>query len=288
MNNRFLLLSIVALALNVTALAQHTDAVVVDNSYANDAERQATEVPQQKQTRAILPNKALQKQLGTINRTATTLGYSQTGSKQATLTGFGPQGKAVFRLAVKNNELHGSFTSYYPNGNRMDSGRFEHGKPDGLWKSWYPNGALRSTMVYDAQKWQAVYNELRRANPKTGFHSNALPAASASVDGFSKLTRTIPAADGYLPPFKSGLVHGDAVIYHPNGQISDSAAYHYGLPDGLWTSWYANGQKKCQGTYLRGQKWGGWSSFSPAGNLTRLEEFKQDELLYQKVYGLKK
>ncbi|TAD82821.1 MAG: hypothetical protein EAY75_15775 [Bacteroidetes bacterium] len=276
------------LCLGSMAMAQTLDAVVPETGAKDMAERYAAEAELPVLATASTLPKTLQKQLAGLNRQATTLRHTQSNGKMNVIAGYGAQGKLVFKMTTKSNGVEADFTSYYPNGKRMDSGRLAYGKPDGLWKTWYASGALRSTTAYDAQKWQAVSQELRRANPKSSFHSHALPSSLASNAGFARHTRTAPAADGYLPPFTTALAHGAAYNYHPNGELSDSTTYSYGLRNGLWTEWYANGQKKRQGTYLKGQKWGGWSSYSPNGELAKLEEYKADELLHQKQYGRQK
>ena len=64
----------------------------------------------------------------------------------------------------------------------------------------------------------------------------------------------------------SGKKHGPWMIY-ADTILVEKGSYVDGKPDGLWTYWYENGQKKEEGNYQHGVKNGMWVEWYPDGAL---------------------
>ena len=65
---------------------------------------------------------------------------------------------------------------------------------------------------------------------------------------------------------QAGLKHGPWEIYQDSVLIS-KGSYLNGLPEGLWTSWYKNGQMKEEGHYKEGLKTGMWVEWYDDGEI---------------------
>lgn len=65
---------------------------------------------------------------------------------------------------------------------------------------------------------------------------------------------------------QAGLKEGPWEIYQGSVLIS-KGSYVNGLPEGLWTSWYKNGQMKEEGHYKEGRKTGMWVEWYEDGEI---------------------
>lgn len=84
---------------------------------------------------------------------------------------------------------------------------------------------------------------------------------------------------------QTGERHGPWEFYKDSALIS-KGSYVDGVPDGLWTSWYTNGQMKEEGHYKEGVKSGMWIEWYQDGEIMWKGEWKNgkreiDQLEYQ-------
>ena len=64
------------------------------------------------------------------------------------------------------------------------------------------------------------------------------------------------------------MIYADTVLIAKGSYID-------GNPDGLWTYWYENGQKKEEGNYQHGVKNGMWVEWHPDPEHSRQQSFCQ-------------
>jgi antitoxin component YwqK of YwqJK toxin-antitoxin module len=271
----------VLMALPLAAGAQSTDAVVYQLGYADElppASPNAHE-PKRAEQMAYWLNHYKWQARG-VTQVQTIRGQ---GSHRL-LVGTDAQGKLRVKASAKGIVLQGLFLSYFASGQLLDSGAFSHNLPNRAWKTWHANGSVRSVVHYDAQKLRAVQQELSAGNAKSSFHRHALHPAHATKQGLQRLISPGEAADGYLSPFKTGLMHGPAVSFFANGQLKDSGSYHYGAKDGLWIEWHDNGEKKSRGSYEKGLAMGAWVRYNRQGQMVALSEYKHGKLYTEKLY----
>lgn len=69
--------------------------------------------------------------------------------KQGTFTLYYPNGNRRAFTHFTNNETDGIFMGWHPNGLLSDSGVIEQQMKTGLWKTWYMDGSLESVGTYD-------------------------------------------------------------------------------------------------------------------------------------------
>jgi len=91
--------------------------------------------------------------------------------------------------------------------------------------------------------------------------------------------------------YKDDFKHGSFISYYSTGKIEVSTFYKNGKPDGDWTEWYQNGQKKEYGVYIDDDYkpihyWGsGGRQFLINGEGIKIECFGFNELdIYKHVF----
>ncbi len=198
--------------------------------------------------------------------------------------------KPLFKSAVKNMQLHGSWQSWYQGGSLCDSGTLYKGIPDGTWKHWDEQGNLLAIRTYSADKYQRVTNAMLRHHPKRADYPLAMLytknrkhalysiSAAASFPGAEDVKshtirelvkRNITGGNNYKPVFKRALQHGVFVNYFSNGITRDSGDYQNGLKHGLWQHTSPGGEKAI-GSYRNGIRVKEWRMYNAAGKIIAL------------------
>lgn len=71
--------------------------------------------------------------------------------------------------------------------------------------------------------------------------------------------------DRNLQQYKNGKPNGVYISWFKNGQNSEKGTYRNGKRNGVWTKWYENGQRDSEGTYKNNVKNGMWSYWNEKG-----------------------
>ena len=66
---------------------------------------------------------------------------------------------------------------------------------------------------------------------------------------------------------KNGLVTGNLITYHNNGQVETVGGMYKGEKNGLWTAWDEAGNKINEGQFMYGSKDGLWRVWDEQGTL---------------------
>ena len=212
--------------------------------------------------------------------------------------------RPLYKSAVKKGKLHGTWQSWYQNGQLCDSGSFYKNLPDGQWKFWDEQGKLTAIRTYSADKYERLSFEITRSNPRhvssplvTLYRRNRREAlkhfdASASFDGIRQngknlretVQHNVSSNDQYTPVFSRALHHGLFANYFPNGEVRDSGYYKNGLRDGIWIHVSEDGTT-LTGYYKDGLKSGVWKRYDVQGRLLELvEHSKSGEIVHRKSF----
>jgi len=70
------------------------------------------------------------------------------GRRQGTAFFYEPNGLLIRQQDFLNDEPHGSFISFYPNGKKSSEGVHYRGSPTGIWKFYSHDGKLIMTKTY--------------------------------------------------------------------------------------------------------------------------------------------
>lgn len=141
------------------------------------------------------------------------------------------QGEGYTEINKHNGKLSGSYMSWYSNGRKKEEGYYKEGKKNGNWDGWYLNGEKKYSAKFINGGATGIYTEL-------------------DTDG--RILKSIE--------YKNNGIISE---YHVSRDISGIVEYHKikGVLDGLWTRWYANGQKAEEGYYKDGKKHGEWNGW---------------------------
>jgi len=76
--------------------------------------------------------------------------HYQHGLKDGLETFFSSKGTAVKKIRWRNDLIHGSFQSFYPNGRKKQIHLYVDGQKNGLFQTYYKNGQLKQEGSYQA------------------------------------------------------------------------------------------------------------------------------------------
>ena len=229
------------------------------------------------------------------------------------LDGYYPDGNKKYKGSKRKEDLHGSWNSWYSNGQLLDSGLLVKGMPDGEWKIHYRDGTQKFIRTYSFDKWQLFQNEKGLYHPKRItmpvtklFHENRKQAEKyiKTINTFcakkncerakENLIQTIDnntEQEHYHPLFENGLLHGPFANYFPDGSVKDSGNYKNGLPEGIWIKWTDDKQFYWNGHYHHGVKNREWKLYSADRRLIRIVFYSQGKYMWRKdmkdVVGVK-
>jgi len=149
-------------------------------------------------------------------------------------------GKVLLEAGFKNHKLEGSWKT------AMEEGQFAHGLPHGQWTYYNEQGDVTALRQYDAGKLVAVGRDLKYYNPKRNSSRIARMVKVHRMDLEDILMGNNELA-GLRPPFTLALHHGEFINYYHGGQVKDSCAYKEGFRDGMFISYFTNGQMEWHG-----------------------------------------
>lgn len=90
------------------------------------------------------------------------------------------------------------------------------------------------------------------------------PAEVHCTDG-AKVHETSTGAGTEVFCDRDGVMHGEYLRRHPNGQRAAKGQYTNSEPDGDWTWWHDNGEESQKGKYTKGKQVGAWTRWHPNG-----------------------
>lgn len=79
--------------------------------------------------------------------------------------------------------------------------------------------------------------------------------------------------------YKEGSKDGLWTSWYVNGQKTLEVNFKEGKEDGLWTLWNEKGQKEVEGNWKDGKRSGTWTWWDWNGNITRNRTYEEGELV---------
>ena len=163
--------------------------------------------------------------------------------------------RKVHELEFVDGERHGTSTWYFPSGQIMLTGTYEHGRANGEVIQYGPDSAIIA---------RETYEEGRKLAPKIDYY-DAQQLAKKTEAMFLHAALHVKSADQWdtctLAVFEArgqDEKHGPFTSWHKNGQLARQGEFRYDLPVGTFLYWYPNGQKQMEGTYTDGRQTGQW------------------------------
>lgn len=78
--------------------------------------------------------------------------------------------------------------------------------------------------------------------------------------------------------FSGSLLHGRYCVYDKKKRLIQEGHFHYGLKEGIWKSWYENGELKSSVTWKKGSKYGEAVYYDKYGKMQQRANYKNDFL----------
>ena len=79
--------------------------------------------------------------------------------------------------------------------------------------------------------------------------------------------------------YRNGIEEGLWISWYENGQKWEEGNYRNGEEEGLWLYWYDNGQKADEGNYQNGEKEGLWISWYLSGQKISEGNYRNGKLI---------
>jgi len=200
---------------------------------------------------------------------------------------------------------------YYSSGKKQSEGFLVDGKPDKYWKNYYENGLIKSEgnrknfvldsvwkFYSDSGKLSLEINYLE--GKKNGIRRTYLKDEIIEENFVNDVKEGITLRlfpDGKIKMksnFIKGREEGTTKEFSHDGTLITLIEYRKGyvinkeninrqrdgLKHGLWKDFYENGLLKWEGNYSYGKRDGYFKEYDLAGNLTKIEKYRNDELIY--------
>lgn len=160
----------------------------------------------------------------------------------------------------REDQLHGWWETYYPNGRLAVRGRLANGERIGTWKNWSEAGQLRSELNFALSP--------TRLTPQ-------LILVSADSDTYRPSPNAQQARERLINSQRAAVLEGIARYWHENGQKRSEGQYREGQRTGEWREWDKTGRLIAGGAYVDGKKHGTWQAWDPRTKRLAPVEFWQ-------------
>lgn len=194
----------------------------------------------------------------------------------------------------EDGKKQGYWIKRYENDTIRYKGSFKDDRPVGLFVRYYEDGSLQALITYKGKG---------KAEAEIYYPEDSLIMARGNYQNEQRdSTWLFFTPDGSLASkenFKSGKKHGLSIIYFADGSISEKIHFENGVKNGLWeqyfqdgqpklkatikdgiqyegeyTTYYPDGTRLLQGTYLEGKKHSSWYHFNEDGSIRLIKVYR--------------
>lgn len=152
----------------------------------------------------------------------------------------------------------GPWKEFHPNGKVKWEGNFVDNQRQGLFKEYDAQGGLKDLVKYDAGVVDLRAQESQVLDIKRTYHANGKVASMGSY------SRT-GSKEGLFRTYDTNGLPAGARIYRADQLVSEGSVNELGALEGVWSEFYATGEKRAEGSYKNGRKDGDWSFFHRNG-----------------------
>ena len=206
---------------------------------------------------------------GVKKGTLKTQGTYADGDKTGTWTTWFPDGQKESEGVYKGRDKDGAWSTWFPDGKLASRGTYQSDQKTGTFETWFPNGQKESEGLYErgflkgplmrwredgTKQWESTPQSPQYTLQRT-WHPNGQLASERLTD---------PSGT---------FAEGAQTLWHPNGKMRALTVYKHNQEEGIATTWHDNGRKASEGAYLRGSKTGTWRWWTPKGKVERVEEY---------------
>ena len=196
------------------------------------------------------------------------------GKRQGLTTYFSMSGNESAKIIYQNGRpWNGEWTTWYPDGNKKESGTYLDGEKQSPWTAWYDNGQKKYVIHYKNSLEHGLYTEWNEDGRLTKDieYDTGKPVSEYLVEyqgeGYTEINR------------RNGELSGSWIKWHANGKKDEEGLYKYGKKGGAWTGWYKNGEKRYYGKYVDGKPDGQYTELDNKGRLTKNIEYELGSII---------
>lgn len=188
-----------------------------------------------------------------------------------TLYHYDVEGKVLEVSQVKDGKQTGTWTTFYPNGNKSEEGEFK-GNLQYITTTWNPHG---KQVITNGSGTYASYYDLEQVNMfETGTLRGGLREGlwTRFYDTGTDTLQTVV--------YINGKMNGLLKLYFQNGLTYSEGEMKDDKREGEWKWYTEDGSLESSVTFVNGKKEGTQYFWDTEGNVMKEEIYKDDELVY--------
>jgi antitoxin component YwqK of YwqJK toxin-antitoxin module len=188
-------------------------------------------------------------------------------------------------MVDKEGRKQGTWKLYDDDGNLKFYGEYLNGQPVGALKFFYPDGSAKAIVTH---------SDNGRVVHTRNYYNNGNPMASGKYISqkkdstwlyYNEEDSTLSAEENYTGGMKEGLWK----TYYPEGQVAEEITYRQDKKDGPWVQYFTDGKVKSKGLYVNDTIEGQFTVFYLNGMVeisgTYLNNEKDGTWVYMKETG---
>ncbi len=181
-----------------------------------------------------------------------------------------------FKKTYNQGIEDGPWVEYLRDGRPHKKGIMKNGEKEGIWEIFMGDRSIASRENYKNGKphgLQVSFNPDGTINKKRTYKNGFIISNKTSEKKF-------------IGGFKDGKKNGLWITYFDDGQLREKGAYKAGVKDGFWKYFNAKGEVIAEGNYLDGIKDGTWLAYDAWGYLSDKENYQDGigEGIWEKFY----
>lgn len=159
-------------------------------------------------------------------------------------------------------------------GHKLYEGQFKDGIPVGEFRYYYPDGKLKtvSLMSNEGKTARTVTYATNGHKIAEGKYSNEKKDSTWKY--FSELDGVLLSEENYTAGAKNGVFK----TFYPNGNVTEMVHYRDGKKEGEWTQYYEDGKLRFKGTYNKDEKEGPFTGFYLNGKVSFTGSYKSGHM----------
>jgi antitoxin component YwqK of YwqJK toxin-antitoxin module len=157
----------------------------------------------------------------------------------------------------------GSWRVYDDGGNLKYTGHYANGKPVGVFTYYYPKGAVKAVLT-NLDSGAVTYAKNYHENGKLMAEGKYVHQKKDSTWlYYSAYDGTLSTEEHYLNTVKDGVWK----TYYPEGQVAEEVIYRNGLREGPWIQYFTDGKVKMKVSYINDKLEGQYFVYHLNGNV---------------------
>lgn len=204
-------------------------------------------------------------------------------------------GKPDYVANYVNDARDGETIEYFENGKPSIITNYVQGNADGDQTFYDENGNLAVILKYknDNLVGYTYENESGQLVPVIpvnkpdmeikAYYKNKKPSLSFSIKNGDReglyLFYSSAGIKQVEVNYSNGYLHGDRMLYFPDGKLQSKTTFYYGDFNGPYTEYYSNGNKKLQANYLNDSRHGLATYYDNTGKVTHKYYFYDDSAM---------